>query len=98
MTMKPDNVMSEDTQLVADQAHGSVSRALESHETRDNLVTHDSDAYRGRYVVERCFNVFKHWRGLATRHNKLAVTYLCPRHTPSSAESRPDSMPSTNAW
>ena len=38
-------------------------------------VTHDVEAYRGRNVVERSFNVFKHWRGLATRYDKLAITY-----------------------
>jgi putative transposase len=38
-------------------------------------VSHDRDAYRGRNVVERSFNIFKHWRGLATRYDKLATTY-----------------------
>jgi len=30
-------------------------------------VTYDRTAYRGRNVIERAFNGFKHWRGLATR-------------------------------
>ena len=38
-------------------------------------VTYDSGAYRGRNVVERSFNALKHWRGLATRYDKLALTY-----------------------
>lgn len=38
-------------------------------------VTYDIDAYRGRNVVERSFNALKHWRGLATRYDKLAITY-----------------------
>lgn len=38
-------------------------------------VTYDREAYRGRNVVERSFNLFKHWRGLATRYDKLAITY-----------------------
>jgi transposase len=38
-------------------------------------VTYDREAYRGRNVVERSFNVFKNWRGLATRYDKLATTY-----------------------
>lgn len=38
-------------------------------------VTYDVDAYRGRNVVERSFNALKHWRGLATRYDKLALTY-----------------------
>lgn len=35
----------------------------------------DTDAYKGRNVVERHFNLAKQWRGLATRYDKLAITY-----------------------
>lgn len=35
----------------------------------------DADAYRRRNTVERSFNSFKHWRGIATRYDKLALTY-----------------------
>jgi transposase len=35
----------------------------------------DPDAYRGRNVVERSFALAKQWRGLATRYDKLAITY-----------------------
>lgn len=35
----------------------------------------DKDAYRGRNVVERSFAFAKQWRGLATRYDKLAITY-----------------------
>jgi transposase len=38
-------------------------------------VTYDRDLYKGRNVVERSFNALKHWRGLATRYDKLAVVY-----------------------
>ena len=38
-------------------------------------VTYDEAAYKGRNVVERSFNALKHWRGLATRYDKLAITY-----------------------
>jgi transposase len=31
--------------------------------------------YRSRNVVERGFCSLKHWRGLATRYDKLATTY-----------------------
>ncbi|MBM9469626.1 transposase, partial [Nakamurella leprariae] len=37
--------------------------------------TLDSTAYRGRNVIERHFALTKQWRGLATRYDKLAVTY-----------------------
>jgi transposase len=36
---------------------------------------HDAEVYKNRNVVERSFNVFKSWRGLATRYDKLALTY-----------------------
>lgn len=35
----------------------------------------DARAYKGRNVVERSFNRIKDWRGLATRYDKLAITY-----------------------
>jgi transposase len=38
-------------------------------------VTYDRSAYRGRNVIERAFNGFKHWRGLATRYDKHAIVY-----------------------
>ena len=38
-------------------------------------VTFDRDAYKRRNVVERSFNALKQWRSLATRYDKLALTY-----------------------
>lgn len=38
-------------------------------------VTYDVEDYKGRNVVERGFNEDKQWRGLATRYDKLAITY-----------------------
>jgi len=35
----------------------------------------DATTYKGRNVVERSFNLTKQWRGLATRYDKLAITY-----------------------
>jgi transposase len=35
----------------------------------------DTTAYRHRNVVERHFALTKQWRGLATRYDKLAITY-----------------------
>ena len=35
----------------------------------------DAAAYKCRNVIERSFNDHKQWRGLATRYDKLAVTY-----------------------
>lgn len=36
---------------------------------------HDAEAYKGRNVVERFFALAKQWRGVATRYDKLAITY-----------------------
>lgn len=38
-------------------------------------VTYDTEPYKRRNVVERSFNVFKQWRALANRYDKLALTY-----------------------
>nr|WP_244927285.1 IS5 family transposase [Microbacterium sediminis] len=35
----------------------------------------DATAYRGRNVIERFFALAKQWRGIATRFDKLAITY-----------------------
>lgn len=35
----------------------------------------DIEIYKDRNVVERSFNRTKQWRGLATRYDKLAITY-----------------------
>ena len=35
----------------------------------------DVDLYKGRNVVERSFALAKQWRALATRYDKLAITY-----------------------
>ncbi len=35
----------------------------------------DAETYKDRNVVERSFNLTKQWRGLATRYDKLAITY-----------------------
>lgn len=38
-------------------------------------VDFDSEAYKGRSVVERSFNFFKQWRSVATRYERRAITY-----------------------
>lgn len=38
-------------------------------------IGYDAEAYKKRNVVERSFNVFKQWRGLATRYDKLTRAY-----------------------
>jgi transposase len=36
----------------------------------------DTEIYAQRNTVERCFNRLKQWRGIATRYDKYAITYL----------------------
>lgn len=36
----------------------------------------DPETYRHRNTVERGFNRLKHWRGIATRYDKYALTFL----------------------
>ncbi len=38
-------------------------------------MTYDADLYKRRNTVKRSFNRMKHWRGLATRYDKLALVY-----------------------
>lgn len=36
----------------------------------------DTEVYKGRNVIERCFGWVKHWRAIATRYDKKARNYL----------------------
>ena len=38
-------------------------------------VNFDSETYKRRNTVERSFSLLKQWRGIATRYDKLALTY-----------------------
>ena len=38
-------------------------------------VNFDAETYIGRNTVERSFSLFQQWRGIATRYDKLALTY-----------------------
>ena len=55
-----------------DQKAGRVRRGSSGGRPR----TFDAEAYKGRNVVERCFNRLKQWRGIATRYDKTARSYL----------------------
>ncbi|MDE1675596.1 transposase, partial [Nocardia gipuzkoensis] len=35
----------------------------------------DAEIYKRRNVIERAFNRAKHWRAVATRYDKLTITY-----------------------
>jgi transposase len=38
-------------------------------------VSYDPELYKRRNTIERAFNAFKNWRGIATRYDKLAQTF-----------------------
>ncbi|MFK4150293.1 hypothetical protein ACI2LW_33415, partial [Streptomyces sp. NPDC004065] len=40
----------------------------------------DREAYKRRNTVERCISKLKQWRGLATRYDKTATSYLAGLH------------------
>jgi hypothetical protein len=62
--------------VLADRAHTSgVNRAELRRRGIRTVIPEKEDAHRGRNVVERSFSIAKQWRALATRYDKLAITY-----------------------
>lgn len=55
----------------ADQQHHRLRRGSAG----GRPVSYDTEIYKGRNVVERSYENFKQWRGLATRYDKLAVIF-----------------------
>ena len=73
--------------ISGDKAYGSSSirEWLRRHRIKDVIPTKsnqprrpgfDKDLYRNRNVVERCIGWLKECRRIATRYEKLAVTFL----------------------
>jgi transposase len=56
----------------SDQVAGRARRGSKGGRPR----SFDKEAYKGRNVVERCFSRLKQWRGIATRSDKTARSYL----------------------
>jgi transposase len=63
------------TKTVIPQPSDQIGHCLRRGSTGGRPPAFDQTAYKGRNVVERSFNDHKQWRGLATRYDKLAVTY-----------------------
>ncbi len=77
--------------LLADKAYdaNALIEALEKRQITpvipsksNRIVPRDTDyaLYRERNLVERFFNTIKHFRGIATRYDKLANTFLGAIH------------------
>ena len=82
---RPDTVMGD--KAYSSKANRALLRAV-IPEPRDQIanrqrkgsrggrpVDFDSERYKGRAVVEQSFSIFKQWRSIATRYDKLALTY-----------------------
>ena len=63
------------TKTVIPQPSDQIGHRLRRGSAGGRPPAFDAVAYKGRNVVERSFNDHKQWRGLATRYDKLAVTY-----------------------
>jgi transposase len=48
--------------------------------TRKTLIPYDSEAYKQRNTIERCFNKLKHFRRIATRSDPRAIHFLSFLH------------------
>jgi transposase len=63
------------TKTVVPQPSDQIRHRLRRGSAGGRPPSFDEAAYKGRNVIERSFNDHKQWRGLATRYDKLAVTY-----------------------
>lgn len=48
---------------------------IPSNRTRKVIIPHDTDLYKLRNRIERCFNRLKHFRRFATRYDRRAVHF-----------------------
>lgn len=57
-------------------AIGEAQAVIPPRSMRKFKRTYDEELYKERNLVERMFNKLKHFRRVATRYDKLAITYL----------------------
>lgn len=53
-----------------------VAPVIPARRNRKRIVKIDQQRYRGRNVIERCFNRLKQWRRVATRYEKHGANYV----------------------
>jgi len=53
-----------------------ITPVIPARSNRKRKIIIDVERYKGRNVIERCFNKLKDWRRLATRYEKHAVNYV----------------------
>jgi len=61
-------------------AVGKAQAVIPPRSMRKSPRDYDKELYKERNLVERMFNKLKHFRRVATRYDKLAVTYLAFIH------------------
>lgn len=61
-------------------AVGKAQAVIPPRSMRKHQSLYDKELYKERNLVERMFNKLKHFRRVATRYDKLAVTYLAFIH------------------
>lgn len=66
---------SRDIQAVIPEPDDQIANRKRRGSAGGRPVAFDAETYKTRNTVERSFNLFKQWRGLATRYDKLALTY-----------------------
>lgn len=61
-------------------ADAGMAAVIPSNRSRKVLIPHDTDLYKARNRIERCFNKLKHFRRFATRFDRRAVHFLAFIH------------------
>ncbi|MDR6790314.1 hypothetical protein J2Y58_003694 [Sphingomonas sp. BE138] len=57
-------------------AKADVEAVIPGKSNRRTPIPHDRAKYRWRNLIERLFSKLKNWRRVATRYDKMAVSYL----------------------
>lgn len=70
-----DRAYTNGVRTVIPQKNSEIAARLRRGSAGGRAPAFDAEIYKGRNVVERSFNLSKQWRGLATRYDKLAITY-----------------------
>jgi transposase len=63
-------------QVVIPEKSDAIARRKAKGSAGGRPLDFDAKDYKHRNVVERAFCQLKNWRGLATRYDKYALTYL----------------------
>ncbi len=61
--------------VVIPEKADAISRRKDKGSRGGRPLDFDAEDYKNRNVVERGFNKFKNWRGIATRYDKHALVY-----------------------